>query len=202
MRDSVAGIWPLPFIKVEQVIGDHLLEVQQFQFLSGWPIHTIEVIGIEKAQLEQIEDGLLGPPICPPRNGIIIDHLIKLINPTHVVHVFSDEFRPLHHHLFVDESPSSFHPSSVGEIFRAGVECRADNRHQSYVLPNENHGVVLPAVRHLPTGQAFRLCLVLQVLGCSLWQPQCATVCFIFIQFLRQGHRRIVIVHEDMITLP
>ena len=171
MSDSVAGIWPLPLIKVEQVICDHLLEVPQFQFLSGGPIHTIEVIAIEEAQLEQIEDGLLGPPIRPPCNGILIDHLIKLINVPHVVHVFSDEFRPLHRHFFVDESPSSFHPSSVGEIFQAGVEPCADTRHQSYVLPNENRGVVFPAVRHLPKGQAFRLCLVLQGLGCSPWQP-------------------------------
>ena len=80
MRDSVARIWPLPFIKVEQVICDHLLEVPQFQFLSEGPIHTIEVIGIDEAQLEQIEDGILGPPIHPPRNGIITD-LIKLIPP-------------------------------------------------------------------------------------------------------------------------
>ena len=163
MRDSIVGIWPLPFIKVEQVICDHLLEVPQFQFLSrGAHTHDIEFIAIEEAQLEQIEDGLLGPPIRPPCNGIIIDHLIKLINAPHEVHVFSDEFRLLHRHFFVDESPSSFHPSSVGEIFRAGVEPCADTRHQSYVLPNENHGVVLPAVRHLPTGQAFRFCLVLQ----------------------------------------
>ena len=80
MGDSVAGIWPLPLIKVEQVICDHLLEVPQFQFLSGGPIQTIEVIAIEEAQLEQIGDGLLGPSIRPPCSGIIVDHLIKLID--------------------------------------------------------------------------------------------------------------------------
>ena len=126
MRDTVTGIWPLPHMKVEQVICNHLLEVLQFQFLSGGPIQTIEVIAIDEAQLEQIEDGLLGPSICPPCNGIIIDHLIKLIDAPHIVHVLSDEFRPLHRHFFIDESPSSFHPSSVGEIFHAGVEPCAD----------------------------------------------------------------------------
>ena len=80
MGDSGAGIRPLPLVKVEQVICDDLLEVPKFEFLTGGPIQTIQIIAIEEAQLYQIEDGLLGPSVLPPCNGVIVDHLIKLID--------------------------------------------------------------------------------------------------------------------------
>ena len=44
------------------------------------PILPIQIIAIEKAQLYEVEKGLLGPSVGPSRNGIIIDHLIELIH--------------------------------------------------------------------------------------------------------------------------
>ena len=162
------------------MICDHLLEVPEFQFLAGRPIDAVQVIAIEEAQLDQIEDGFLGPFICAPCNGIIIDHLIKQVNASHEVDVISDEFRPLHCHLLIHEFPCSFHPSSVGEILCACIRCRSDTRHQSYVLPNKDQGVALPAECHLPTGKLFDFSIFFKDLGAPLGSRSVPITCVLF----------------------
>ena len=80
MGDSGAGIRPLPLVEVQEVISDNLLKISEFEFLAWGPMLTIQIVGIEKTQLYQMEDGLFGPSVSSSCSGIIIDHLIKLVD--------------------------------------------------------------------------------------------------------------------------
>ena len=134
MGDSDARIRPLPLVKVKEVIGGDGLEISEFEFLARGSIQPIQIIAIEKAQLYEIENGLFGPSVGPSHNGIIVDHLIKLIDAPHVTDVIFYEFGLLHRYFFVGESASSFLPLSVDELLCAGVKPCAikDTNRMSY----------------------------------------------------------------------
>ena len=158
MVDSVTGVWPFSRIKICEMVRDELLKLSQFQFLARGSEVDIQCVGIEQCQLQQIKNGFLRPPVCPSGESIVIDHLIKQIDSTHIVDIFFDDGRPLQIYFFINISslPLDFPP--VEELFCIGAECRAYDAYQPDVLPADDEGVVLPPVCHLPTTQRLRSC--------------------------------------------
>ena len=203
MGDSCAGIRPFPLIKVQELVGDHLLKVAQPEFFSWGPIHLIEGVSVDEAQLQQIKDGFLGPPIGPPGNGVVIDQLIKGIYAAHVVDVLPDDFRALQGDLLICESVGPFYPPAMNKLLRAGVERIGDEGHEADVLPTDDSGVSFPSECHLTTLQLLLLLDFLQHLGRSPCQPQRATyVRLVIIKLIRKLYRIVIVVHEDVIAKP
>ena len=72
---------PLLVVEFDEGIP-HKLEVRQLPF--GLPIRTVQDVSVLDGQLEEIFYQLVGPPTSSPGEGVILNELIKKINPSHV----------------------------------------------------------------------------------------------------------------------
>ena len=150
-------------------------------------------------QLEEIFDHLVGPPTSSPGEGVVLDELIKQINPSHVTVVVTNDSGSLHCHLLVVylTLKSGLH------ILGDGLMSGGDHGHQPEPLPADDEDSPLTTPLECATLHVLQiLAKSLEDSGGSMHQPKGTTDVNAFVkQFLGQGHRVIVIVHKQVVSL-
>ena len=87
MRDSCARIWPHLRLEVSEGFDCHLLILKESQLLLVLGVLGIEDVRIVEGDLQEVEHNLLGPFEGPPGEGVVLQHLIKVIYSSHVFSV-------------------------------------------------------------------------------------------------------------------
>ena len=155
-------------------------------------------------QLEEILDELVGPPTSSPGEGVVLHELIKTINSTHVTVVVTNDSGSLHCHLLVGHSTLTSGLSPLYDVLGDGLMTGGDHGHQSDPLPTDDEDSPLTTPLELATLQLLLRILAksLEDSGGSTRQPKGTTDVNAFvIQFLGQGHRVIVIIHKQVVSM-
>ena len=132
----------------------------------------------------------MGPPTSSPGEGVVLDELIKQINPSHVTVVVTNDSGSLHCHLLVVDSTLTSGLSPLYHVLGDGLMSGGDHGHQSDPLPADDEDSSLTTPLEFATLQLLRiLAKSLEDSGGSTHQPKGTTDVNAFvIQFLGQGH--------------
>ena len=166
-------------------------------------VPTVQYVSILDGQLEEIFDQLVGPPTSSPGEGVVLDELIKKINPSHVTVVVNNDSGSLHCHLLVVHLTLTSGLSPLKHVLSDGLMSGGDHGHQSEPLPADDEDNPLTTPLQFATLQLLRiLAKSLEDSGGSTHQPKGTTDVNAFVkQFLGQGHRVIVIIHKQVVSL-
>ena len=203
-RNGAGHGGPVIRVEVDQPITGRLQEPRVRQFGPVRAVLEVQHISILERQLEEVLVQLGRPALASPGKGVILDELIKKINSPHMLVVVADDSRALNLHLLVVDSPTLPSLPPLGHLLLNGLVAGRDHRDEPDIIPQDAKHILLTPPQRLSFCQQARvLADVFEDSGGSTHQSKGpAAVDAGIIQFLGKGYGVVVVVHEQVVTLP
>lgn len=94
-RDPATIFRPIPDVKVDQCVNSHLLKLEESQLLLVPGELCVEAEGVVEADLKEVHKYLRRPLVRSSGEGVVLQHLVEPVYPSHVVDVVLDGNRAL-----------------------------------------------------------------------------------------------------------